>query len=77
MTLEQVIGLTIRGIRKRNGMYCKDLADRVPMSRSYLSEIEHGHKTPSVGLLGDLAIALDLDVADLWYFIYRNLKGMK
>lgn len=77
MSLEVTIGRTVRGLRRQKGIYVKDLADRVPMSRSYLSEIEHGHKIPSVALLGDLAEALDMDVADFWYFIYRNLKENK
>lgn len=77
MSLEVTIGRTVRGLRKQNGLFAKELAEKVPMSRSYLSEIEHGHAIPSVALLGDLARALDLDVADFWYFIYRNLKENK
>lgn len=77
MSLELVIGKTIRGLRKQTGFRANELAKRVPMSRSYLSEIEQGHKIPSVALIGDLAKALEMEIADVWYFIYRNLKDVK
>lgn len=77
MSLELVIGKTVRGLRKQTGFQVKELADRVPMSRSYLSEIENGHKIPSVALIGDLAKALEIEIADVWYFIYRNLKDVE
>lgn len=74
MTLDLAIGATIRDIRKRKGWFVIDLADEIPMSRSYLSEVENGHKLPSIGLLGDIAKALQVSVADLWLEIYKNLK---
>jgi len=74
-TLEQAVATSIREIRLYRHMQAKDLAERVPMSRSYLSEVEHGHAIPSIALLGDIAKGLDVDITELWYEIYRNLGG--
>lgn len=74
-TLEQAVATTIREIRVYRNLQVKQLADRVPMCRSYLSEIENGHKIPSIGLLSEIAKGLDVEVAELWYEIYRNLGG--
>lgn len=73
MSLEVAIGSTIRQIRKQKGWFAVDLAEQIPMSRSYLSELEHGHRLPSIGLLGDIAHGLNMTVADLWLAIYDNL----
>jgi transcriptional regulator with XRE-family HTH domain len=74
MTLDLAVGASIRTIRKRKGWFVIDLADEIPMSRSYLSEVENGHKLPSIGLLGDIATALQIPVAELWLEIYKHLK---
>jgi transcriptional regulator with XRE-family HTH domain len=77
MSIDYVIGYTIREIRSGKGLYAMDLADQVPISRSYLSEIEHGHRLPSIGMLADIAKALEMEVSELWYAIYKNLGGKK
>jgi transcriptional regulator with XRE-family HTH domain len=69
MKAEQAVGFTIRKIRKDKGWYAIDLAEQVPIARAYLSEIEHGHKTPSVSMLNDIAKAFDMRPAELWYAI--------
>jgi transcriptional regulator with XRE-family HTH domain len=77
MRLDYVIGSTIREIRIGKGWYAMDLAEQVPVSRGYLSEIEHGHKLPSIDMLADIAKALGMEVSELWYAIYKNLGGKK
>ena len=75
MSLEAVVGPTIRQIRQSRDLQGKDLAARVPMCRSYLSAIEHGHQIPSIALLGDIALGLGMKVADLWLEIYKNMEN--
>lgn len=77
MTLEEVIGKTIRTIRKHRELTCKALAESVPMSRAHLSDIEHGHRSPSLNMLSDIARALEIEPADLLYSIARNMKAVK
>jgi transcriptional regulator with XRE-family HTH domain len=75
MTLEATIGYTIRSIRMSKGVFAKDVAARVPMSASYLCEIERNEAAPSILMLADIAKALGLEVSELWYAIYKNLGG--
>lgn len=77
MTLEEVIGKTVRTIRKHRELTAKALAESVPMSRAHLSDIEHGHRSPSLNMLSDIARALEIEPADLLYSIARNLKAAK
>ena len=77
MTLENTIGYTIRSIREDKNLMAKTVAARVPMSGSYLCEIERCEKTPSVAMLADIAGALGIELTDLWYEIYKNLGGVK
>lgn len=74
MTLATAIGSSIRRLRRNQNLQVKDLADNVPMSRPYLSEIENAHKIPSIELLADISKALNTTPADLWHEIYLNLK---
>lgn len=77
MSIELVVGSTIREIRKSKGWYAMDLAEQVPMSTSYLCEIERCDKVPSILMLADIAKALGLEVSELWYAIYKNLGGVE
>lgn len=72
--LESAIGLTIREIRESKGWFATDLAEQIPMSRGYLSEVEHGHKVPSIALLADIARGLGLSAADFWLAIHKNIR---
>lgn len=69
MKAEVAIGQTIQKIRKDKGWFAIDLAQQVPIARAYLSEIEHGHKAPSVSMLNDIARALQMKPFELWYAI--------
>ena len=75
MGIEQTIGYTIRSIRESKNIFAKDIAARVPMSTSYLCEIERNEAVPSILMLGDIATALDMHLTELWYEIYKNMGG--
>jgi transcriptional regulator with XRE-family HTH domain len=52
----QRFGEKVRSLRQRHGMTQKALADALGLaSFSYLSEIEHGHKTPHPVLIVKIA----------------------
>lgn len=73
MKAEIAIGHTIRKIRKEKGWFAIDLAYQVPIARAYLSEIEHGHKSPSVAMLSDIARALQMKPSDFWRAVAESI----
>lgn len=73
-SIETAIGSTIKEIRKSKGWFAVDLAEQIPMSRSYLSEVEQGHKAPSLGLLPAIAAGLGLTMADFWLAVHKNIS---
>lgn len=65
MTILKNIGLRIASERKRQGITQEDLAGMCEMDRSYLSEIENGHKNLSVTSLLKIAEALNVTPSKL------------
>lgn len=59
-------GQNIKQIRKRMNMSQKELATKMEISRSYLSDIENGNKNPSIKTVKKLADSLGLSVTDLF-----------
>ncbi len=57
-----MIGKKIRFYRKQNGMSIKDLAEKVTVSNSYVSQVEMGKITPSVDNLRSFAKSLKIPV---------------
>ena len=55
----------LRVWREHRGMTAKALAEAAGVSQPYMSELEGGHKQPSVDVLKRLAAALDVDLDDL------------
>lgn len=53
-------GPLLAKLRKQHGLRQKDLAARMRFSRTFISQIEHGVKTPSPILLDKLILALGL-----------------
>jgi transcriptional regulator with XRE-family HTH domain len=65
MTPLTLIGQRIAQKRKDKGLSQEDLAGLCDMDRSYLSEIENGHKNFSVMVLMTIAQALGIRSGDL------------
>ncbi len=61
----RVITNNIREIRKKNGLNQIELAERVNVGQSAISQIENGQRTPSVKLLYKMAQALKVSVEEL------------
>jgi transcriptional regulator with XRE-family HTH domain len=61
-----MFGKTIYQIRKSKGYSLSQLAERVGISKSYLSNIEREiKKNPSIHVMGKIALALDMDLNEL------------
>lgn len=65
MTTLKIIGARIAAIRKKEGITQEDLAGVAEVDRSYLSEIENGHKNMSVLSLIKIAGALKIKPSKL------------
>ena len=59
------IGKNIRSFRKKSALSQIDLAVAVGIDRSYLSEIENGHRNFTIMLLQNIATALSVSLEDL------------
>ena len=60
------LGLQLRVGRKRSGLTLRELARRIGVSPSLLSQVENGKSQPSVATLYALAKALDLSIDHLF-----------
>ena len=63
-----MINETLKMLRTINGMTGKELADRLIISTSYLSEIENGRKAPSLELLEKYSAIFDVRLSTLILF---------
>ncbi|MBU2602465.1 MAG: helix-turn-helix domain-containing protein [Actinobacteria bacterium] len=61
----EAVGRTIKVLRTDHGLSRKELAERVDISYSYLSEIENGNKPPSNVVLGAIAATLGMQLHEL------------
>ena len=64
--LDEQLARRLRVIRKEKHLTLKYVSDRVGCSKSYISQVENGAATPSLSMLGKLAQALDVPVAELF-----------
>ena len=60
-----VLGRRLRHARRNRGLTLADLAERTGRPPAYLSRLENGRVEPRLGVLSDLAEALDTTTADL------------
>lgn len=61
----ELFGGRLRAIRQKRGMTQQALAEVAGMSLTYISNMEHGLKVPSLTTILRLAVALDCKVMDL------------
>lgn len=71
MNLCSIIGTNIRKARNSKELSQEELAFNSSIDRSYLSEIENGHKNVSVTVLAQIALALDVKLVTL----FNGYKG--
>jgi transcriptional regulator with XRE-family HTH domain len=58
-------GMRLKELREQKGLTQEALAEKIGVSRGYLSRLEMGRHDPSLSLLRRLARALMVDVAKL------------
>ncbi|MXO91098.1 helix-turn-helix domain-containing protein [Pontixanthobacter aquaemixtae] len=75
-----MFGQALRLLRRHQGLNQSALATKLGVSRSYVSELEGGNRTPSLDLLSRYANAFDVPVSSLVFFAEalddrRNVSG--
>ena len=60
-----MVGKRIKELRKYKNLSLKQLADKIPLSVSFLSDIENGRSNPSIKRLEEIALALETTTAYL------------
>ena len=65
MDLRQVFSANLRRIRHAKGISQEDLAYGADVNRTYMSKLEKGASYPGLEIIGKLAIALEVEPADL------------
>jgi len=56
------VGERIRQLRLGLGLSVRTLATKTEVSPSLISQVEHGHVTPSIGSLERIAMALEVSL---------------
>jgi len=65
MDIREQFGRILREARTAKGLTQEELAFRAGMSVPYLSDIERGRSSPSLTMMVDLAVALEIHLVDL------------
>ena len=61
----EVFGARLKELREQRGETVRSLAEAMETSFTYISDLEHGRKVPSLSMLLRLAAALDCKVTEL------------
>jgi transcriptional regulator with XRE-family HTH domain len=77
MDLREVFAGNLRRLRNARGMSQDDLAYEAEISRSYLSQLEKGSFYASLKIVGKLAVALDVEAAELLKVHWKRMAPRK
>jgi len=62
------LGRKIRILREQRNLTQEELSERAQISYKFLGEIERGLKNSSIKILGQIADAMGISLAELFYF---------
>jgi transcriptional regulator with XRE-family HTH domain len=65
MEAQQIVGWNVRRIRVKQAITIEELAGRADIDASFVARIERGTANPSIGIVGKLAKALKVSLADI------------
>lgn len=60
------LGKRITYLRKKKGLSSLQLAINAYINKNYLNDLENGRRNPSLMILRKVAIALDIDLSELF-----------
>ena len=58
--------ITVKDPRKKKGLSSLQLAINADINKNYLNDLENGRRNPSLMILRKVAIALDIDLSELF-----------
>jgi transcriptional regulator with XRE-family HTH domain len=73
MSIQILFGQNVRLAREKKSWSQDRLSEESGLHRTYISGIERGVRNPTIEIVQQIAIALDIDVPDL--FVSPNLKS--
>ncbi len=65
MDMRQLVGRNFARLRKARGLTQEEVEARSGVSQQYLSSLERGRRNPTVITLYELALVLEVTIADL------------
>ncbi len=60
------LGKRIVYLRNKKGMSCLDLVLEAGINRNYLNDLENGRRNPTLKILRQISIALEVDLSELF-----------
>jgi transcriptional regulator with XRE-family HTH domain len=67
-----LLGRRIRSLRTQKGWTQQELGDNADINYKFLGEIERGQQNPSFGILTKIALALGVDLPELFRFDHET-----
>jgi transcriptional regulator with XRE-family HTH domain len=64
--LQRALGERVRSLRTARGWTQEDLVETSGLDRSFIAQIEGGHRNPSLRTIAKLAKGLQVEIADLF-----------
>lgn len=74
--LAKSLGRRIRALREEAGITQESLAWDCDLNKGYMSQLEAGKHTPSVGVLLNIAKRLGVEIGDLFLFDLRRSRHL-
>jgi transcriptional regulator with XRE-family HTH domain len=72
-----LLGEAIRRARKASGISQEKLAFEAQIDRTYVSQLENGHKSPTVDVLFRIGPVLGVTASELIHQVERSLQSRK
>jgi len=72
MEIKVLIGLRLKELRRAKSMTQEMLSEKVGISSKYLSSIERGKENPTLDTLIKLAIALNVELSDMFSIFHHG-----
>lgn len=66
MELARIFGRNVKELRQARGLTQEDLEGLTGLKRSYISDMERGERNPSLRAVERLAVALEVEPAELF-----------